>query len=165
MTTSPVSLWMNEPIDVTRMLRILDQPSGDPAFRHGVTFVETTTAMLRDLIVSGHKKAKDVEWNRYFIDIGQAMLNTLSKDFDEPKFVEMLLAKHRRYGLKSLTAWREVGVLTRIDQKIARLLNMAERAGQNMAHDVGDETVYDTMVDIVGYCVIGLHMAEQLPKL
>lgn len=113
---------------------------------------------LRDEIVSGRLLTSDVEWGDFFKSTGLIVMRLLGKDFDQAKFVEMLLGKHRRYGLKSLVGWRELGVLTRIDQKIARLVNMA---GGNPA-DFGDETQYDTMVDILGYCVIGLHMIEKL---
>lgn len=154
-----MKLWMNDASDVTSKLSEIRAYQNFPD-RFTLAVLEADTQALRDSIVSGELASNRVIWHDYFKITGMTVLALLGDQFDEQKFVEMLLGKHRRYGLKSLVGWRELGVLTRIDQKIARLVNMA---GGNPA-DFGDETQYDTMVDILGYCVIGLYMIEKLGK-
>lgn len=118
--------------------------------------LERLSHALREPIVHGLIQARNAPWHSFFRSVGSLALSLLGSEFVEADFVVMLMEKHRRYGMKSLNGWQELGILTRIDQKIARLVNMTE----NAQHILGDngESLHDTLNDIVGYCVIGIQM-------
>ncbi len=156
-------LWLNKPSDIVAGLTMIRGYHKGPAcpiiendyLGHMEEFIE----YYREAIVSGSRAT--IEWKGVFSDVGLSALRLLGDQFDEVKFIEMLLGKHRRYGLKSLMGWREIGILSRIDQKVARAMTMRDMDNKT---DFGDETVYDTLADIVGYCVIGFYMMGILPE-
>ena len=77
--------------------------------------------------------------------------------WDEFNFETILLGKHDRYGAGPLREWGELGIMIRIGSKLARLENICKGQAQATA----DESKNDTIVDIVGYCVLGLALLEE----
>lgn len=152
-------LWITSPENVTPCLNAMR------AFRNDVDLpsisnMERLVAFLRDKIVAGELNVNAVKWQKYYLALGNMTLLTLgSARFDDEKFCTLLIDKHKRYGTKSLTAWRHLGILTRIDQKIARATRMVNDP-KLCEGDTQGESLNDTMVDIVGYCVLGLYMVE-----
>lgn len=59
---------------------------------------------------------------------------------------QMLLARHEKYGAGNIAKHGELGIRVRMDDKFARL-----EAG---LEDHNDETVENTLDDIIGYAVI-----------
>lgn len=64
---------------------------------------------------------------------------------------QMLLDKNRAYGKDNILVHGADGVRVRLDDKIARFMNLY----QNRV-SVGDETLVDTVKDTIGYTVVGL---------
>lgn len=155
-------LWLNDDRDIANVLRVYEMHPyvGAPDMAN----IEKTVAKARDFIVGGGKLDRD-QWDHLFAVLSSMTLDLIGPGFRESDFIELLLSKHKLYGLKSLTAWREIGVLSRIDQKIARAVNMTASMGatNHSARQMG-ETLDDTLLDIVGYCVIGWHMIRNLPN-
>lgn len=61
---------------------------------------------------------------------------------------EMLDSRHKKYGAGNIAEFGELGLLVRLSDKLARLKNNQE--------DFTDESVDDTVQDIVGYALIWL---------
>lgn len=63
--------------------------------------------------------------------------------------VSLLASKQHDYGHRNIEKFGQVGVKVRLWDKIARYENLLTREG-----DASHESLYDTLVDIVGYCAI-----------
>jgi hypothetical protein len=68
---------------------------------------------------------------------------------------ETVAKKQRDYGPNNVSKFGVSGLVVRIHDKIARLDNLlsSSRKGQN---SVKNETVFDTLLDIVGYSTVAL---------
>lgn len=55
--------------------------------------------------------------------------------------------RHKKYGPGNIAEFGELGILVRLSDKLARLKN-------NRDTDFGDESVGDTILDVVGYGLI-----------
>lgn len=80
----------------------------------------------------------------------------LASDFQEP-FIKMLLEKHKRYGATPILAWGPIGVMVRIHSKFERFMNLAEYQGLDTDPD---ESIIDTLKDILGYSILGYCISE-----
>lgn len=80
---------------------------------------------------------------------------------DEESFAKLLLTKHEAYGDKVLIRWSHTGMFMRIDSKISRLINLTNDPSISKAN----ESIEDTVTDILGYCVLGLIMQKIHPNL
>lgn len=63
--------------------------------------------------------------------------------------VSLLATKQHDYGHRNIEKFGQVGVKVRLWDKIARYENLIARKG-----DAVHESLFDTLVDIVGYCAI-----------
>lgn len=75
---------------------------------------------------------------------------------DSEEFCAFLLAKHKAYTATPLLEWKYLGLAMRMTSKIDRSLALANNGGTTM----NSESIRDNLTDIVGYCVLGLRMAE-----
>jgi len=66
---------------------------------------------------------------------------------------KVLIDRMRKYGYGNIARHGELGLLVRLDDKLARLSNLLE---SGFGVDASDETKVDTVVDIAGYAVIWL---------
>lgn len=73
--------------------------------------------------------------------------------WDTGQMAALLISKQRDYGSKTMLKFREYGVTIRLYDKIARLRNLGDRKASN-------ESTHDTLVDVVGYCVIALMLMD-----
>lgn len=62
---------------------------------------------------------------------------------------EVMAGRHRKYGPGNIAEFGEAGLLVRLGDKYARLKNGMER-------DFADESVDDTVLDVVGYGLVWL---------
>lgn len=97
-----------------------------------------------------------VVWKNVFQQIGVDTLHLL--DMSETplswrRFATLLKKKHEAYGAEPIRSWGELGVTIRIDSKFKRYLNLTK---VNPGTDQHDESVFDTLQDIIGYCVLGI---------
>lgn len=94
-----------------------------------------------------------IKWAIFYLGVGRSIMNSLPSDFNKKKFAKFLLEKHKRYGIQPLLNWQHLGILVRIDAKMTRYANQVE---QGMKDDE------DQIVDILGYCVLGLYLDKFL---
>jgi len=79
----------------------------------------------------------------------------------------LLIEKHKRYGVSPLTRWGTVGVVIRIDSKMQRVVNMVHEDDPDgpQEHTLFglpvSESVADTLMDVVGYCVLGYYLTKR----
>ena len=66
--------------------------------------------------------------------------------------IALLVEKQKGYGPKNITKFGVKGIGIRLSDKAQRLLNLRSK-GQDGNHD---ESVKDTVTDMLGYCVVGV---------
>jgi len=125
---------------------------------------EFTKPIGKDLLTMLEVAVKDVQrktlvtretidWKSWFLRTGFIVYSILiDYKFDKLHFAKFLLGKHKKYGLKPLLMWEELGIAIRLSSKIARLVNITNNL---QGVDLGDETVEDTLKDVLGYCILG----------
>lgn len=88
-----------------------------------------------------HEKLKHTDQFKNFINI---MMN-------EGIIYRTVAKKQMDYGPSNIAKFGIYGLVVRMHDKIGRLRNLIE---SSKANNVKDETVYDTLVDLVGYCTV-----------
>ena len=93
------------------------------------------------------------------------MFNKLIEDPNYSKFVNVwlnptnitntVIRKQHDYGPQNIAKFGMWGLIVRLHDKIARLDNLLSTK-RNGFNSVADETVYDTLVDIVGYSTVAM---------
>lgn len=76
------------------------------------------------------------------------------------KFAALLLSKHKAYGPEPLRRWGPLGVCIRIDSKVARYWHLASESESGTYA----ENELDTLIDIMGYAVLGAVLIEEIQK-
>ncbi len=72
-----------------------------------------------------------------------------AQNWDELGMTELLIRKQHDYGHDNINGFGFTGLVVRLSDKVARLTNLT-----NKTADPLNESVLDTWLDIVGYCVI-----------
>jgi hypothetical protein len=75
-------------------------------------------------------------------------------------FAQLLLNKHKAYGPEPLRRWGPLGICIRIDSKVARYHNLQQHGDRQ----VKTEGTQDTLIDIMGYAVLGAALIEEIQK-
>lgn len=88
------------------------------------------------------------------LDLMKITDNTLNTT----KFAKFLVEKHRRYGASPIIEVGHEGIALRMISKLGRFTNMRDIADNTQA----DEE--DTLQDILGYCILGIKLAESMKK-
>lgn len=70
--------------------------------------------------------------------------------WDTQNMIDLLIAKQRDYGHQNILQGGLFGVAIRLSDKIERYANLTNKTGGSPAN----EPVIDTLLDMVGYCVI-----------
>ena len=71
------------------------------------------------------------------------------------KCKELAIIKNKHYGVKNLLIFNGFGILTRMNDKIARLNNLLEgsqRTGERFKEET-KETLNDTIMDLINYSI------------
>ena len=117
---------------------------------------------LRDMIVRAHSNSGKVGPISAFRGIAYDAIGELRhKDqWDANAMTDLLVSKQRDYGHGNIDAFGIYGVLVRLSDKIERLKNL-------MSNDIdpSNESVLDTLRDMVGYCVIANMIDEDTFRL
>lgn len=69
--------------------------------------------------------------------------------WDTDSIIRVLCSKQNDYGHHNINRFGMTGIVIRLSDKVERLLNLKGRQALN-------ESTHDTLMDIVGYCVVGL---------
>ena len=78
----------------------------------------------------------------------------LNNEWDSGEMATLLASKQHDYGHGNITAFGTKGVLVRLSDKVERLINLTTKNARN-------ESISDTLRDIVGYCVIALMLHDE----
>lgn len=96
--------------------------------------------------------------------IGRHALNILTITGwrpDQNNMVATLIRKQKDYGPENISRFGNIGLLIRMHDKIARLENIYSKCEWDFnkaiaVNAVSDETIIDTLMDIVGYAAIAI---------
>jgi hypothetical protein len=99
------------------------------------------------------RKLYGLRWDNIFLKMGRISLR-LKGHLVVPDFCSLLVRKHRAYGAEPLRAWGPLGIVIRIDSKLRRYKNLTE-------HPEFVAEKEDTLLDILGYCVLGYLLAKE----
>jgi hypothetical protein len=114
---------------------------------------------LRDMIVRTYDKSGKVSPIAAFKGIAYdaiGHLRTMGPDgWDEAQMIDLLTSKQRDYGHGNINAFGMYGILVRLSDKIERLKNLMSNN-----REPANESFRDTLLDMVGYCVIA-HMLDE----
>ena len=72
------------------------------------------------------------------------------------RIAEIVISKQHDYGHDNILAFREQGFVVRLWDKISRLKNLIWGKGTPK-----NESIEDTFIDIAGYAIIGLMLANE----
>lgn len=88
------------------------------------------------------------------IKLHQKMSTSESSPLIPDSIAEVVASKQRDYGPNNVAKFGLWGLIVRVHDKIARIDNLLSKRGG--VNGVKDETVFDTMLDIIGYSVVTL---------
>ena len=148
-------LWLTKPDDVEDALVYIRkhklQAQGDVSLQ----LMKEFSVWVRETLKSGVK----MDWAKVWLEMGHMahkLLTNNFKDWVEDDFKQLLIEKHKRYGIAALTGWGQLGLAIRVDSKCDRMVNLATKGMEG--HD--GEGLTDTVQDILGYCILGIYMSE-----
>ena len=123
--------------------------------------MEVNTEKLERLCNSGkiclfeaNENPVSLLWTEIAIQAVQEL--RLKKEWDSGEMTALLARKQHDYGHKNITKFGLQGVLVRLSDKIERLINLKAHKSQ-----AKNESLLDTLRDIVGYCVVALMLNDE----
>ena len=163
------NLLIEEPQDVLNILKLIKKEDYHHKERE-TRFVQAkqwAMDLLKDRFDLARKdvfkgEGQKIPWGTWFLRTGAIILSLIEEwtDFKETVFANFLLVKHFRYRADPLLRWEELGILIRMDSKLARLINITKDA--SLATE--DEPPEKTAEDILGYCILGYLLNKELKK-
>ena len=72
------------------------------------------------------------------------------------RIAEIVISKQHDYGYENILAFREQGLVLRLWDNVSRLKNLIWGKGTPK-----NESIEDTFIDIAGYAIIGLMLANE----
>lgn len=97
------------------------------------------------------------DWLYKFSRIGAIALVMMGENFNRDNFAQLLVTKAAAYGPKPIFRWGEIGVVIRLDSKVDRLDNLINQSPDRQSELTTqlNESILDTMHDILGYAICG----------
>ena len=137
----------------------LEATSWEQAAADAVNFIRVEAAVhfpkpYKESVKEGKAALKD-QWGganltRTLIELGATALAELyTHGLKAEDVTDILIDRHHKYGPGNILEFREMGILVRMSDKVARLANSRE--------DFADEAATDALIDLVGYAAIA-HM-------
>ena len=123
--------------------------------------IETNNAKLIRLCESAKKclfDSDDLPVSLLWTEIGIEAIQELRlrNCWDSGEMCSLLISKQHDYGHRNITTFGLRGVLVRLSDKIERLNNLKSKKSK-----AKNESLLDTLRDIVGYCVIALMLNDE----
>lgn len=165
------NLLIEEPQDVLNILELIKKEAyhrrkrevGIKAEEWAMDLLSTRSDIIRiDILGGSPQDIASINWRTWFLRTGAIILSLIEEwtKFEELAFAKFLLGKHLRYKAGPLFRWKELGILIRLDSKLARLINITEDKGLGTE----DEPAEKTAEDILGYCILGYLLNKELKK-
>ncbi len=91
----------------------------------------------------------------------------INKYFMQPseilkKCCEIGLKKNEAYGADNILRFKEKGLIVRLSDKYARIKNLLENEKNKTKIDEFNETIKDTLEDIINYSIYGRMLADKI---
>ena len=122
---------------------------------------EAEVEKLRRLVTSGRiclfeqdELPVSLLWTEIAIQAVQDL--RMRNQWDSGEMCTLLVSKQHDYGHGNITAFGMKGVLVRLSDKVERLINLKSKKSKAQ-----NESLIDTLRDIVGYCVIALMLNDE----
>ena len=152
---------------IRKKVRVVDtwEQSASQWVMHIASFatekIETNNAKLMRLCESAKKclfDSDDLPVSLLWTEIGIEAIQELRLRgvWDSGEMCSLLVSKQHDYGHGNITAFGLKGVLVRLSDKIERLNNLKSKKSKAQ-----NESLLDTLRDIVGYCVIALMLNDE----
>lgn len=105
--------------------------------------------------------AKDTQLWYFLANHSINILNKIGSSISEEQVTDILIRKHSDYGPENILKFGQTGIIVRMYDKMSRLENLLKNSKHNFntamsANIVQDESIIDTLTDIVGYSAIGI---------
>ena len=164
-----MKLILNTTDDVTKAVTSFTRTNTIPEvssgrWRNGPTLLHLAAdveSIRPDVKEHGEHAFNADRWNMIIQRIGTMALHIITQHpayrFELDRFAEFLLGKHRAYGSAAIRAWGMVGIIARIDGKVARIQTLASRNRDSE----NDESIEDNMNDILGYAVLAWNLIRE----
>ena len=101
--------------------------------------------------------APEHEW---WADLYAAVQQRCNPNITDADLLELLNLKQSWYGPQNIMAFGAAGIIVRLSDKMARLENL-----ESMGLNPDEETVADTLIDMLGYGVLGVMVQYGLMEL
>lgn len=105
-------------------------------------------------IIMSDIKTRNLEM--IFVRMAQSVIIKLknTNSWDGELMLETLCAKQHDYGHNNINRYGLTGLIIRLSDKVERYKNLLGKEARN-------ESTHDTLVDIVGYCVVSLMLIDE----
>lgn len=116
-----------------------------------------SSVRLRDMMIRNYDKSGEITLMSAFKGIAYDAIGELrySGHWSTQRMTDLLISKQRDYGHGNINAFGTYGVLVRLSDKIERLKNLMSNGIKPT-----NESVIDTLQDMVGYCVIAMMLDD-----
>lgn len=145
---------------VTKFLSVTTALSPLESIKDGLEIARRVLVVGEPLFAVNVRKFKDHD---IWVSLGSGTCELLGwKKQPNPKeftdFYQLLVDKHKLYGAEPLVRWGSIGIMIRIDSKLHRYTNLIL---DHYPSNPNDESIQDTLLDILGYCVLGYIMTNK----
>lgn len=113
-------------------------------------YINSKLYLESDGVGAYEHKAKWRELSSSVIHIAKCFDSTYLMTSSE--ILNTVISKQRDYGHKNISKFGITGLVIRVHDKVARVENLMKK--ENYVNAVLDETMLDTLMDIIGYSII-----------
>ena len=111
---------------------------------------------IRALIVAERTTSPEHSTEKLFEYMAVSAINELKiiESWDLETVFQTLCSKQYDYGHENINKFGLYGIIVRLSDKVERYANLKNKYAKN-------ESVFDTLLDIVGYCVVALMLIDE----
>lgn len=111
---------------------------------------------IRALIVAERTTSPEHSAQKIFEYMAVSAINELKiiESWDLETVFQTLCSKQHDYGHENINKFGLYGIIVRLSDKVERYANLKNKYAKN-------ESVFDTLLDIVGYCVVALMLIDE----
>jgi hypothetical protein len=111
---------------------------------------------IRALIVAERTTSPEHDAQKLFEYMAVSAINELKiiESWDLETVFQTLCSKQYDYGHENINKFGLYGIIVRLSDKVERYANLKNKYAKN-------ESVFDTLLDIVGYCVVALMLIDK----
>jgi len=146
------------PADVLQVIEEFEKQTFiKPQGQDLIALLETIIDSTRKIVLANKKQ---IDWPTWFLRTGFVVYSILvNYKFNKLDFAKFLIGKHKLYGANALLVWKELGILIRLNSKVARLKHITSSTPETI--NLNDESVEDTLKDSLGYCILGYTLCQK----